>query len=234
VVALSSVLDWVVALMRTIGAPGVGVATLLETVFPPVPSEVVLPLAGYTASQGHYGLAAAIAWATAGSVVGALLLYWAGAVWGVDRLYRLAERLPLLHREDVERSVAWFGRNGRSAVFVGRLVPGVRSLVSIPAGVDRMPLGRFTAYTAAGSLLWNTLLIGAGYELGAQWHLIEGFVDRVSAAVCVLLGLGIVALLVRRVRHRRRQRGAGTASRGSAGTPKKLSQKDGLSRSRDG
>src|SRR5689334_13371021 len=121
--------------MRTIGAPGVGVATALETVFPPLPSEAVLPLAGYTASQGHYGVVAAIVWATVGSVAGALVLYWAGAAWGAERLCRTAERVPLLHARDVERAIAWFGRHGRTAVLLGRLVPGVRSLVSIPAGI---------------------------------------------------------------------------------------------------
>ena len=120
--------------MRTVGSPGVGLATALETVFPPVPSELVLPLAGYTASQGYYSVGAAIAWATAGSLLGALVLYWLGAAWGLERICALADRVPLMHADDVRRAVAWFGRNGRTAVFFGRLVPGVRSLVSIPAG----------------------------------------------------------------------------------------------------
>jgi membrane protein DedA with SNARE-associated domain len=202
---VSSVLDWIVEVMRTIGAPGVGVATALETVFPPVPSEVVLPLAGYTASAGHYGLLAAILWATAGSLVGAYVLYAAGALWGVERLCRVADRLPLVHREDVDRAVAWFRSHGRSAIFVGRLVPGVRSLISIPAGIDRMPLVQFTAYTTAGSLLWNTLLIGAGYELGAQWHVVERFVGEASNVIYVLLAALVVVLVVRRRRSQRRR-----------------------------
>lgn len=201
---MSSVVDWVVAVMRAIGAPGVGVATALETVFPPVPSEVVLPLAGFTASQGHYGLVAAVLWATAGSVVGALLLYWAGVGWGVERLCRLADRLPLVGPDDVERSIAWFESHGRTAVFVGRFVPGVRSLISIPAGIHRMPLLPFTGYTAAGSLVWNAVLIGAGYELGSQWHVVERFAGDVSNGVYVVLGVAVLVLVVRRVRHRSR------------------------------
>lgn len=195
--------EWVVAVMRTIGAPGVGVATLLETVFPPVPSEVVLPLAGFTASQGYYTFVGAVAWATAGSVLGALLLYWAGAAWGVERLYALADRLPLVGHEDVERSIAWFERHGRTAVLVGRLVPGVRSLISIPAGVHRMRLAPFVGYTTLGSLAWNTALIGAGYELGAQWHVVEGFVGEASNAIYVVLGLAVVVVVVQRIRKRR-------------------------------
>ena len=203
---MSSILDWLVTLMRTVGPVGVGVATALETVFPPVPSEVVLPLAGYTASQGHYGLVAAVAWATVGSVVGALVLYRAGAVLGVQRLCRFADRVPLLSTRDVERSVDWFARHGRSAVFLGRLVPGVRSLISIPAGIDRMPLPEFIAFTAAGSLLWNGVLVVAGYELGAQWHHVEGYVGGASNVLYALLALLAGWFLVRRLRRRPRAR----------------------------
>ncbi|MBD3927303.1 DedA family protein [Nocardioides cavernae] len=188
--------------MRTVGSPGVGLATALETVFPPVPSELVLPLAGYTASQGYYSVSAAIAWATAGSLVGALVLYWLGAAWGLERICALADRIPLMHAHDVRRAVAWFGRHGRTAVFVGRLVPGVRSLISIPAGIDRMPLLRFCVFTTAGSLVWNAALILAGYELGEQWHVVEGYVGPVSNVVYVLIGIALVFVAARRLRHR--------------------------------
>ncbi|WP_185994466.1 DedA family protein [Nocardioides campestrisoli] len=200
------VLDWLVQIMRAVGAPGVGVATALETVFPPVPSEVVLPLAGYTASLDHYSVVAAVVWATVGSVVGALLLYWAGAVWGAERVCVLADRLPLLHRRDVERSLDWFARHGRTAVLVGRVVPGVRSLVSIPAGVDRMPLPAFVGYTALGSLAWNALLVGAGYQLGARWHLVEGYVGSASRVIVVVLALA-AAYGFWRLLHRHHQGG---------------------------
>ncbi|MCY7400360.1 MAG: DedA family protein [Nocardioides sp.] len=200
---MDAVLDWVVLVMRTVGSPGVGLATALETVFPPVPSELVLPLAGYTASQGHYGVVAAIAWATAGSLVGALVLYWLGAAWGLDRVCALADRIPLMHAQDVRRAVTWFGRHGRTAVFVGRLVPGVRSLISIPAGIDRMPLVRFCVFTTAGSLVWNAALILAGYELGAQWHVVERYVGGVGNVVLVLLAVALVVVVARRLRQRR-------------------------------
>ena len=199
---MGSVLDWIVEVMKTVGAPGVGLATALETVFPPIPSEAVLPLAGYTASQGHYGLVAAIVWATAGSLVGALVLYYAGAVLGERRLCAIADRIPLLHARDVERSVEWFHRHGRAAIFFGRLVPGVRSLISIPAGVNRMPLVQFVGYTAAGSLVWNSALIVAGYLLGARWHVVETSVGEVSTVVYVLLALAAAWFVVRRLRGR--------------------------------
>lgn len=196
---MSSVYDWIVEVMRLIGAPGVGVATALETVFPPIPSEVVLPLAGFTASQGHYTVVSAVVWATAGSLVGALVLYYAGVSWGVERLCRLAERLPLVGPEDVQRSVDWFDRHGATAVFFGRFVPGVRSLVSIPAGIHRMPLLPFIAYTTLGSLLWNAALIGAGYELGSRWHAVERYVGDVSNALYLVLGAVFLVFVVRRL-----------------------------------
>lgn len=199
---MEAVLDWVVLVMRTVGAPGVGIATALETVFPPVPSELVLPLAGYTSSQGHYGLVPAIAWATAGSLLGALVLYWLGAAWGLERVCALADRMPLVHAGDVRRAVDWFGRHGRTAVLVGRLVPGVRSLVSIPAGIDRMPLLPFCLFTTLGSLAWNAALILAGYELGAQWHRVERYVGGIGNVVYVLLAIAVVVLVARRLRHR--------------------------------
>lgn len=203
--------EWVVGLMRTIGAPGVGAATLLETVFPPVPSEVVLPLAGFTASQGYYSFVSAVVWATAGSVVGALLLYWAGAAWGLERLYALADRLPLVGHQDVQRSIEWFDRHGRTAVLLGRMVPGVRSLISIPAGVHRMRLLPFVGYTTLGSLVWNAALIGAGYELGAQWHVVEGYVGEASNAIYVVLGVAVAYVVLKRLRRMRAER------RGEAG-----------------
>ncbi|NYE38252.1 membrane protein DedA with SNARE-associated domain [Nocardioides cavernae] len=199
---MEAVLDWLVLVMRTIGSPGVGLATALETVFPPVPSELVLPLAGYTASQGHYSVVAAIVWATGGSLAGALVLYWLGAAWGLERLAALADRIPLMHAEDVRKAVDWFGRHGRAAVFFGRLVPGVRSLVSIPAGVDRMPLWTFCLYTTVGSLLWNSALVLAGFELGEQWHLVEAYVGPASNVVYVLLAIVLVVVAARRLRHR--------------------------------
>ena len=131
---------------------------------------------------------------------GRFVLYQLGALWGAERLCATAERIPLLHARDVERAIAWFGRNGRSAIFLGRLVPGVRSFISIPAGIDRMPLLQFALYTTAGSLVWNAALIVAGYELGAQWHRVEAYVGE--ASVVVYAALGVALLLVRRAAAR--------------------------------
>ncbi|SDG22897.1 membrane protein DedA, SNARE-associated domain [Lentzea fradiae] len=195
--------DWVTDLMETAGAPGAALAIALENLFPPLPSEVFLPLAGFTAGQGKMSLLDAILWTTAGSVAGALLLYWAGALLGRDRVRRLAGRVPLVRVSDVDKTEAWFLRNGYRAVFFGRMVPVFRSLVSIPAGVERMRLAPFIAYTAAGSLLWNTALILAGYLLGDNWHLVEQYVGLASTTVLVLAAVTAVIFVAVRLSKRR-------------------------------
>lgn len=200
---MNGVIEWVIGLMRVLGAPGVGIAIALETVFPPIPSEVVLPLAGFTASRGHYTTVSAIIWATIGSLVGAWLMYYLGRSLGAERLGNLADRMPLLDRRDIERANAWFERHGSAAVFFGRLVPGVRSLVSIPAGVARMNLAVFTGYTALGSLLFNAALILIGYELGAQYHLVEPYINRISAVVGAILALAAAWWIAKRIRRNR-------------------------------
>lgn len=188
-----NLVDWVTDLMHTAGAPGAALAIALENLFPPLPSEVFLPLAGFTAAQGKMGLLDAILWTTLGSVAGALLLYWVGALLGRDRVRRIASRMPLVRVSDVDRTEAWFLHNGYRAVFFGRMIPVFRSLISIPAGVERMRLAPFLAYTAAGSLLWNTALILAGYLLGDNWHLVEQYVGIGSK---VVLGLAVVAVAI--------------------------------------
>jgi len=138
-------------------------------VFPPIPSEIVLPAAGYLAGLGQLNFWATVIWATVGSIVGALTLYWAGAVMGAARLGRIAAKLPLMSERDVTRAWGTFERWQQPAVFWGRLVPGVRSLVSIPAGAQRMPLPRFVTLTAVGSFIWNLTLVSAGWWLGDRY-----------------------------------------------------------------
>src|SRR4029450_4579497 len=128
---------WAIRIMETLGAPGAGLAVALENLFPPIPSEVILPLAGFTASQGDMSLVAAIAWTTAGSVVGALVLYLIGALIGRERTRAIAARVPLIKVSDIDRTEAWFQRHGRKTVFFGRMVPLFRSFVSLPAAVER-------------------------------------------------------------------------------------------------
>jgi len=189
--------------MDALGAPGVGLAILLETVVPPIPSEVVLPLAGYLAQTGRMGLLAAFLFATAGSLLGAAFLYQLGRWLGPERSRRWLDRLPLVDSADVDRAFRAFERRGRSAVLFGRLIPVVRSFISVPAGVVRMPWGQFLLYTAIGSSLWNGALIGAGVALGTQYELVERYVGLLDYALVAAVVAFAGWIVVRHVRRRR-------------------------------
>ncbi|GAA4690757.1 DedA family protein [Streptomyces youssoufiensis] len=191
--------DWATGLMDTLGAPGAGLAIALENLFPPLPSEVILPLAGFSAGQGDMNLLAVLAWTTAGSVVGALALYWVGALLGRDRVIALAGRLPLVKPADIDRTERWFVRHGTKAVFFGRMIPIFRSLISLPAGVERMPLPVFTLLTTLGSLLWNTAFVLAGYALGDNWEDVSDYVSVYSKGVLAAALLAVLAFVTLRL-----------------------------------
>ncbi|WP_338749793.1 DedA family protein [Janibacter alittae] len=204
---MNTIVEWVLDLMERIGGPGIALGILLENIFPPIPSEVILPLAGFTASQGRYSPVEAVLWATLGSVLGAVLLYGIGAALGLDRLRLIAKTMPLVDVADVDKADAWFTRHGSKAVFFGRFIPGVRSLISIPAGIDRMRVSTFIGFTTAGSLLWNSLFVWIGYQLGGRYHLVEQYMDPISKVVYVLIIIAVlatVAWMARRAMRRRR------------------------------
>lgn len=184
---LTGVAGWAVDVMETLGGFGAFLLIGLENLFPPLPSEIILPLAGFTASLGTLGLIEMIIWCTAGSVVGAWALYGVGAALGRERTRKIMGALPLVNVDDIDKTESWFDKHGRWTVFLGRMIPIFRSLISIPAGVTRMKLVLFTMLTLGGSLIWNTLLIGAGYLLGENWHLVEDWVGTFSKVVAVLL-----------------------------------------------
>ncbi|MFD4457954.1 DedA family protein [Nocardia sp. NPDC058480] len=199
---LTGIAGWAVQLMEQLGGFGAGLAIALENLFPPLPSEVILPLAGFTASRGRFGLAEVLLWTTLGSVVGALALYALGAALGRDRLRRIVDRLPLVRLSDLDRTEDWFARHGDKAVFFGRMIPIFRSLISIPAGVERMPLTRFTVLTTAGSLLWNAVFVLAGYFLGENWHVVETYAGVLQKLVIAAVLVAATVFLARRLRQR--------------------------------
>lgn len=209
---LTALVDGVVSLMDIIGAPGAGLAIALENLFPPLPSEVILPMAGLAAARGSFTLIDALLWTTAGSIVGAFALYAIGAWLGLGRLRALALRTPLLRVEDVDRTVAWFAKHGGKAVFFGRMLPIFRSLISIPAGVTRMPLWRFGLLTAAGSLIWNSVFVLSGYFLGDQWHVVEEYAGILQYVVIAAAAGALVWFTVVRVRQLRPRAGAPAGS----------------------
>ncbi|MEW1615960.1 MULTISPECIES: DedA family protein [unclassified Streptomyces] len=194
---------WATGLVETLGGPGAGLAIALENLFPPLPSEVILPLTGFAASQGVLSLASALFWTTLGSVVGAAALYGLGALFGRERMHALWAKLPLVKASDLERTEKWFARHGTKAVLLGRMVPVFRSLISVPAGVERMPLPVFIVLTTVGSLIWNTVLVMAGYWLGDSWDVVGTYVGLVSKVVLGLAVVAVVWFVVARVRSRR-------------------------------
>lgn len=208
--SITGVAGWMTGLIDSLGPLGVGVIIVAETVFPPIPSEVVLPAAGYLAGLGQLGFWATLVFATLGSVIGSLVLYGAGRWVGTERLTRVAAKVPLMSERDVERAWAAFERWDQKAIFWGRLVPGVRSLVSIPAGAKQMAIGPFVALTAGGSLIWNAALLGAGWFLGDRFGATASVSHWMNIAV-LAAAAGLVGwFLVSKFRHRNDVVGPGT------------------------
>lgn len=205
---MQGIIDWIVNLMELLGAPGVGIAILLENLFPPIPSEVVLPLAGFTVAQGSLNWLAVFIWSVVGSVVGAYVLYGIGAWLGLDRLRRIADWMWLVKASDVDAAMDFFNKYGKPSIFFGRLIPGVRSLISIPAGLDKTNLLVFGLWTTLGSGIWNAILIYLGHALGANWEKATGYVDAYSKVIYVILLLIIVGFLVFFIRRAVRERNA--------------------------
>jgi membrane protein DedA with SNARE-associated domain len=197
---LMNLTDWVIDVIDALSYLGVALLVALENVFPPIPSEIVLPFAGVVARRGGATLPGMIVAATVGSVAGALVLYSIAAAIGPERLRAFIVRYGKWFRltiDDIERAERWFDRRAVVAVLLGRCVPLIRSLVSIPAGFRRMPIATFLLYTVVGSLIWNTGLISAGYILGEEdrWRTIEDVMGYVQYVV-VLGILGAIGWYV--------------------------------------
>jgi membrane protein DedA with SNARE-associated domain len=198
---LHKLADWAVAVVEALGYAGVAFLVALENLIPPIPSEVILPLAGFSVSQGELSFIGVNVAATAGSLIGALILYgisrWVGEV-RLRRFIRRFEWLPFVNEADVDNAQAWFGRHGGTAVLIGRLVPVIRSVVSVPAGFARMPLGLFILYTTLGSAIWNGALITLGWILGEQWMLVRQYTQYLEYAVVAVLLAAILWFVWRR------------------------------------
>jgi membrane protein DedA with SNARE-associated domain len=204
--------EWVSDVMADFGYAGVAALMFLENIFPPIPSEVVMPLAGFTAARGDLSLGGVVFAGVLGSLAGTLPWYWLGRMYDAERLKRLADRHGkwiAVSRRDIERADRWFDRYGKAAVLVGRLIPGVRTLISLPAGVSGMPLVPFLVYSALGTVAWTSLLAYLGYVLEQNWQVIGHYVDPIGKGVLGLLVLYVVVRLLRGgldLRRRRRQR----------------------------
>jgi membrane protein DedA with SNARE-associated domain len=205
VAVLGDLASWVQDVIERLGAVGVALLVILENVFPPIPSEIVLPFAGFVAQRGDGSVVVMIFAATVGAVVGALVLYGIAAVIGPERLAAFVARFGRwfgVKPADLVRAEQWFDRHAVAAVLLGRCVPLIRSIVSIPAGFRRMSMAPFLFYTALGSLVWNTALIGAGAILGNQWERVEPYVATLQWVVVAAVALLVLRFVFGKLRRR--------------------------------
>lgn len=199
--------DWIQNLMDSMGYLGILLLMVLENVFPPIPSELILPSAGFAAARGDMTLPMVILMGTLGSVIGTLPLYYIGRAFGEDKLVAWADKHGkwlTLSGKDIKKADDWFDRHGTKAVLFGRMVPGIRSLLSLPAGMSEMPLPKFLLYSAIGSGLWSALLSYAGYALGENYDRVEQYVGPASK---IILGLVVVGAIFWFVKRKREQQG---------------------------
>jgi len=187
--------DWVIDAVRTGGVVALMLVMLTENLFPPIPSEAVLPLAGYLVWRGDMAFLTALGGATLGSVVGALILYAIGRYGGRAVLLRYGHILRMTEA-DLDRADEWFDRHGPKIVFFARMVPLARSIVSVPAGTSEMPIGRFLILTTIGSVIWNAILIGLGWGFGERYEQIAEIAGRFSRPISIIVVLAVIGLAV--------------------------------------
>ena len=201
--------DWVISIMQTMGYPGIGLLMFLENIFPPIPSELIMPAAGFAATSGGVTLWGAILAGIIGSVLGQLPLYYLGRLVGRRRLKRWADqhgRWLMVSAANIDQADAMFNRHGKSAVFFCRVVPGLRSLISIPAGIAKMNLATFLIWTTLGTTIWTSALTTLGYVLGQNYERVSEYMGPAST---IILGLLVAAAIVWVLHQRRKAKQTG-------------------------
>ena len=199
--------DLITRIMTSLSYWGIGLLMFAENLFPPIPSELIMPLAGFTVAQNKMSFVPAVLAGVIGTILGAFPWYYAGKLVGEQRLKGLADKYGkwiTVSSQDIDKAQRWFARYGNKAVFFGRLVPGVRTLISLPAGMSNMPLAPFILYSTLGTTLWVMVLTFLGYVLGDNYTLVEKYLDPVSKIVLVAL---IVAFIVWVVRKKQKAKG---------------------------
>ncbi|MCU4580272.1 DedA family protein [Acinetobacter gyllenbergii] len=182
--------EWVLSIMEKLGYLGIAFLMFLDNVFPPIPSEIIMPSAGYTASKGELTLIGVIIAGSAGSILAAMLLYWVGRKVPQQQLFHFIERYGKYLRiqvKDLEKALTWFNKHGHRIVFFGRMIPAVRSLISIPAGMSRMPFGKFMLYSSAGTVIWTSFLAYLGYHFSENQALMIVILQRVSYLILAIV-----------------------------------------------
>ena len=183
-------LESIIETINSFGYVGIAFLMALENIFPPIPSELIMPLAGFTASQGKLEFLPVVIAGTIGSVLGASPWYFLGRYWGLKRTKKIADKYGkwlTVSGEDVEKAKLWFDRRGYVATGLGRLVPGIRTYISIPAGISKMPLLPFLVYSTIGSLAWVALLTYCGYVLGENYEKVSTYLKPISIFVLILI-----------------------------------------------
>jgi membrane protein DedA with SNARE-associated domain len=194
-------LDWITQGIASWGYMGILLLMFLENIFPPIPSEVIMPLAGFTIAQGQFNFLGVILSGVMGSILGALPWYYFGKNWGEKKLKEWIEKRGkwlTLSTEDLERSQQWFRHYGNWVVFLGRVIPGIRTYISIPAGLEKMPIFSFLVYSTLGTIIWISFLTVVGYWLGDNYILVEEFMAPISIIVFVILFFAVVIWFLKR------------------------------------
>jgi membrane protein DedA with SNARE-associated domain len=185
--------EWIIGLTNSLGYWGIGLLMFLENIFPPIPSELIMPLAGFTVAQGKMDFSLAVIVGTAGTMAGTYVWYYFGRLANYQRLSSWIDRYGKWIRvtvQDIDRVNNWFDKYGRKAVFFGRMVPGIRTLISLPAGMNQMPISSFTIYSTLGTFIWTLALTTAGFLLGENYTSIENYLAPISKLIVFsLLGL---------------------------------------------
>lgn len=194
---------WILNIMQQLGYLGIALLMFLDNIFPPIPSEIIMPSAGYTASQGELILLGVILSGSAGSIVAALILYWLGRKIPQPKLFALVEnygKYLSIKAQDVEKALCWFEQYGHYVVFFGRMIPAVRSLISIPAGMSRMHFGKFVFFTSLGTLIWTGFLAYIGFYFGENKALMHSLINRIGWILLVFLVIYIVYKLFHKLK----------------------------------
>ncbi|WP_367108842.1 DedA family protein [uncultured Psychrobacter sp.] len=202
---MNQISEWVLGIMAKFGYFGIVFAMFAENVFPPIPSEVIMPAAGFAASKGDLSLFLAILAGTLGAVLGALPLYYLGRVFDEERLVKFTEKYGkyvFIKPSEVKSANEWFDKHGKKAVFFGRMVPGIRSLISIPAGMNNMPMLSFLLLTALGSFIWAAILTIAGFYLGENYEVVQSTLAPYSKVFLILTVVIIIGWIIKRRRAR--------------------------------
>lgn len=195
-------IDWVKTVIQSIGYPGIALLMIIENIFPPIPSEVIMPFAGFVTEQGELNFFGVVVAGTAGSILGTIPFYYLGRKIGKERLKRWADkhgRWLMITSEDIERANNWFDQHDAAAVFFCRLVPGIRTLISVPAGIERMNFGWFLLLSTSGTVLWVGLLTYLGHILGQNYDKVETYLGPVSY---VVFGFLILSYIIHLIRHK--------------------------------